>query len=223
MPVRVVCTSIVLEQVRSMVWITIAGGAQGVFFYSIYDISKNPGLSPSPCFPASLSPCLPVSLPLSHRHRRQASAEWPSFTDWPTPNAHVSPAGTNWTLERLFFNMARPTHHDGGVAGSTGAVLRAFFPHLRYPLYTHPCVLIAYRVIGMNRYRWHCRRRRIGLDCGTVVSAACAGPCPNRSMATPDCGGGASAAVPVLLCGAAEDGCASLALSHLPPIFSFEF
>ena len=57
-------------------------------------------------------------------NRPSASAEWPSFTDWPTPNAHASPAGTNWTLERLFFNMPRATHHDGGVLGSTGAVMR---------------------------------------------------------------------------------------------------
>ena len=31
-------------EVRSMVWITVAGGAQGVFFYSIYDISQNPDI-----------------------------------------------------------------------------------------------------------------------------------------------------------------------------------
>ena len=28
-----------------MVWITICGGAQGVFFYSFYDIAKNPDIS----------------------------------------------------------------------------------------------------------------------------------------------------------------------------------
>ena len=42
---------------------------------------------------------------------------------------------------------------DEWASGIARAVLgcRAFLSHLRYPLYTHSCVLIAYRVIGMSR------------------------------------------------------------------------
>ena len=59
-------------------------------------------------------------------NRPSASApEWPSFKDWPAPNAHKLPAGqSNWTLEKLFFNMPRWTHNDGGSPGTRGAVLR---------------------------------------------------------------------------------------------------
>lgn len=57
-------------------------------------------------------------------NRPSASVDWPSFVDWPTPGAHKLPANSNWTLEKLFFNMPQWTHNDGGRPGSTGAVLR---------------------------------------------------------------------------------------------------
>lgn len=37
---------------------------------------------------------------------------WPSFTDWPKPNAHPLPKGSNWTLEKLMYNMPRFTHNS---------------------------------------------------------------------------------------------------------------
>jgi hypothetical protein len=57
-------------------------------------------------------------------NRPSASVDWPSFVDWPTPGAHKLPANSNWTLEKLFFNMPQWTHNDGGTPGSTGAALR---------------------------------------------------------------------------------------------------
>ena len=38
------CHTPTYTEVRSMVWITIAGGANGFFFYSVYDIAKNPDI-----------------------------------------------------------------------------------------------------------------------------------------------------------------------------------
>ena len=61
-------------------------------------------------------------LPERLGNQPSASApEWPSFTDWPTFNAHQVPAGSNWTLEKLFFNMPRWTHNGNGDSSSNGA------------------------------------------------------------------------------------------------------
>ena len=53
-----------------------------------------------------------------------SAPEWPSFTDWPTPNTHTLPVKFNWTLEKLMFNMLSWTHNsDDGLHGC-GQVLR---------------------------------------------------------------------------------------------------
>ena len=63
---------------------------------------------------------------LGNRPSALAAPGFPSFTDWPTPSAHPVPAGSNWTLDKLRFNMPRWTHNAGGpdADGEGGAVLR---------------------------------------------------------------------------------------------------